>query len=229
MITTVTETEIWSPVKNVKELFISNLGRYRQIKLRRVNKYYNKQLKTYAMRISLSLKGKDTTVYVSRLVAEAFVPNPDPKTKTQVIHLNFDRMDNRYTNLEWCSGKENLLHAWWLKRVCTSKLTYKKMQELCSDSRQLTIYQLAEKYKVPIDIVLRTLSHAERILAVIPVIIDHEKINMPFEEEWRGIKNYPNLEVSNKGRVRINKILTRKPYYLFYKKHKHKHEQCTLH
>lgn len=56
----------------------------------------------YAKQISTN-KRKD--LYIHRLVAEYFIPNPD--NKKYVNHINFIRNDNRVENLEWGTMKEN--------------------------------------------------------------------------------------------------------------------------
>lgn len=60
---------------------------------------------TVALRNEFEIK----TVSVHRIVAMAYIPNPDGKP--QVNHKNGDKSDNNVDNLEWMTSKENVQHA----------------------------------------------------------------------------------------------------------------------
>lgn len=69
----------------------------------------------------LSLNGKRSMKKIHRLVAEAFVPNP--RGVNIVNHIDGDKTNNYYKNLEWCTSAENNQHSWdcGLNRVTEKK------------------------------------------------------------------------------------------------------------
>ena len=54
---------------------------------------------------------KSIRVRVHRIVGHVFIPNVDPKNKTQVNHIDKNRENNYYKNLEWTTPQENIAHS----------------------------------------------------------------------------------------------------------------------
>ena len=59
-------------------------------------------------RCSLNINGKRHLAYIHRIIAYTFVDNPDPKHKTQVDHVDGDKLNNSPENLRWVTPSENM-------------------------------------------------------------------------------------------------------------------------
>lgn len=66
-------------------------------------------------RITLCKGGVPYRVFVHRLVAEHFVPNPDGFK--YVNHIDGDRTNNEASNLEWCTASYNVTDGWKRGRI----------------------------------------------------------------------------------------------------------------
>ena len=105
--------EVWKDIKGYEGLYqISNQGRVKSVKKDlvmtpcvRQHGYLGIQLHGRGGHPTRNMR----TFSIHRLVAEAFIPNPE--NKSEVNHINEDKTDNRVENLEWMTHKENSSHA----------------------------------------------------------------------------------------------------------------------
>jgi hypothetical protein len=77
--------------------------------------YTNKKLKCSSdkngyLKIRLVNKSGRKTMFLHRLLAIQFIPNP--LNKPFINHIDGNKYNNRLYNLEWCTHKENMKHAW---------------------------------------------------------------------------------------------------------------------
>lgn len=104
--------EEWKPVCGYEGFYeVSTEGRVRSLPRATTNGGILKPIYSkdgYAS-VHLSREGHDKIKRINRLVAEAFIPNPE--NKPEVNHINGVRDDNRLCNLEWATTSENNLHA----------------------------------------------------------------------------------------------------------------------
>lgn len=161
--------EEWRDIEGFTWYKVSNLGRVQCMRYEDEKAYHeerilaqNKDKKGY-MRCDLYSHGKKYSKRVNRLVAAAFVPNPDPEHFTEVNHLSEDKADNRAVNLKWASPKINSNWGTRNKRISAAHKGKVYSQEtkdklsvangkavICDGKRFSSISRCAAYYNIPV-------------------------------------------------------------------------------
>ena len=132
--------ENWKDIEGYEGLYqVSNIGRVKRLVGFKCNveRFLTGQKdKDGYILLCLSKDGSIKRYRVHRLVAEAFVPNPD--NKPEIDHINTDRSDNRAENLRWATRKENT----------NNPITRKHHKRVCSEETKRKI-GAANKGKQP--------------------------------------------------------------------------------
>lgn len=133
-------TEEWRVIEGYPNYKVSNTG-----KVARINGQEKKQskCKNGYYKVSLYHSGKEPYMaWVHRLVASAFVENPNPELFTRVNHIDENPENNSADNLEWCTPSYNRAYG---KQFIRDMLREKPVAQYTKDGEYVTSYESATK------------------------------------------------------------------------------------
>jgi len=117
------EKEIFLPILGFENYCVSNFGNVKNVKTGRLLKPQKNRYST----IGLNKNNKRVTCSIHRLVANAFIPNPN--NYLTVNHINKNTHDNKINNLEWCTQKEQNIYNY--KTENTKRTTSRARSIIC--------------------------------------------------------------------------------------------------
>lgn len=105
--------ELWNDIIGFDGLYqVSNFGKVKSYKRKNKTVLKESLSKKGYKRVILYKNNKQFYYSVHRLVATAFIPNPE--NKPHINHKDGNKLNNRVENLEWCNAKENVLHKYYV-------------------------------------------------------------------------------------------------------------------
>ena len=143
--------EIWRDISGYEGHYqVSNFGRVKSF--HKGGRILKPGLVLGYLKVSLNSGGKVAQRKVHRLVAEAFIPNPNGKP--EVNHIDGNPRNNHVDNLEWCTQLENIRHAYATGLIPQgedrkqAKLTNAQVVYIRENPDGLTNMELATKFAV---------------------------------------------------------------------------------
>jgi hypothetical protein len=181
--------EIWKQHPNIDERYeFSNLGRFRNCMTNTLLKPTLDIGGGYASFFKLRDKKERKRFKLHRIVAELYVPNQNPLTNMVVKHVDEDRTNNNYTNLEWVTNIESVNID--ILRGTRNHSTRQKISEDDVikirdefDETDINLHDLAIKYNVISDTILHILKY-QTFKTIQPERKDTFKINNLSGEDY---------------------------------------------
>ena len=127
--------EIWKDIDEFEGLYqVSNLGNVKSLNYRHTGK--ERILKPLTDKygylfVTIYKNGKLKNYKIHRLVAKAFIPNPDGKP--EVNHKDENKINNCVDNLEWMTSKENINYGTRNERISKLVLQFTKNGEFVKE------------------------------------------------------------------------------------------------
>ena len=94
-------------------------------------------------RVTLFKNGKSKNISIHRLVAIAFIPNPNDLP--QVNHKDENKLNNNVDNLEWCSSKYNANYGTRIKRITEKNIESGHYEKLAKQQSEKTLSAITLK------------------------------------------------------------------------------------
>ena len=133
--------EIWKDIPDYEGLYqVSNLGRVKSFQRNREMILKPRDNKLGYLKVILSKNKINKNIFVHRIVLLVIKPEIY-FNKADVNHMDGNKYNNKLTNLEWCTRKENVIHSFKLglsvskkgEQKYNSKLTEKQVLQIRKD------------------------------------------------------------------------------------------------
>jgi hypothetical protein len=173
------KNEIWKSVEEYEGLYdISNLGRLKRLSYTYYSPFVGKVkikekiingAKKDGYRQALLLKdGESKFKMIHRLVAVAFLEYD--KDRLIINHKNTIRHDNRADNLEWCTNKENIVHAHNFGHITmpkgdenvNSKISEKDVEYIRKNEDNKSQIELSEQFNISQSLISKIINNKRR-------------------------------------------------------------------